>query len=150
MREFLRRLLRQTDGGPGLEFGFVFPILLILVLAIVDYGLAIFQFMAVSNAAQVGANYAVLIGYNPAAIQAKVSAATGIAAANITVTELCGCPSGTAITKVDNTCTPALPRCAGDQPPGAYVTVAISQPYSPPAPGLPQVLKASSFVRVLQ
>jgi Flp pilus assembly protein TadG len=150
MREFLRRLLRQTDGGPGLEFGFVFPILLILVLAIVDYGLAIFQFMAVSNAAQVGANYVVLNGFNPNTIQARLSAVTGIAAANITVSELCGCPTGTAITKIDNTCTPALPRCAGDQPPGAYVTVTISEPYSAPAPGLPKEVKASSFVRILQ
>jgi Flp pilus assembly protein TadG len=150
MREFLRRLLRQTNGGPGLEFGIVFPILLILVLAIVDYGAAIFQFMAVSNAAQVGANYAVLIGYNPTTIQAKVNAATGIATNNIYVTELCGCPTGAAITKIDSTCTPALPRCAGNQPPGAYVTVTIKQPYSPVAPGISSPLTASSFVRVLQ
>jgi Flp pilus assembly protein TadG len=150
MREFLGRLFRQTNGGPAVEFGIVFPIFLILILAIVDYGAAIFQFMAVSNAAQVGANYAVLNGYNPTTIKTKVNAATGIATANITVTELCGCPTGTSITKIDSTCTPALPRCAGNQPPGAYVTVTIRQPYSPVAPGISSPLTASSFVRVLQ
>jgi Flp pilus assembly protein TadG len=148
MHEFLRRLFRDTNGGPAVEFGIVFPIFLILILAIAYYGTAIFQIMAVSNAAQVGANYAILNGYNPTTIQTKVNAATGIPTNNISVTEVCGCPSGTTVTTFG--CNPPLPTCAGNQPPGAYVTVTITQPYSPAAPGIPSPLVASSFIRVLQ
>jgi Flp pilus assembly protein TadG len=149
MREFLRRLFRQTSGGAAVEFGLIFPIFLILILGIVDYGAAIFQIMAVSNAAQVGANYATLNGYNPATIRNKVNAATGIAAANVTVSETCGCPTGSAVTDLGCTA-PLPPSCAANQTPGAYVTVTVKQAYSPVAPGIPSPIIATSFVRVLQ
>jgi Flp pilus assembly protein TadG len=148
MCDFLRHLFRQTNGGAAIEFGIIFPIFLVLILGIVDYGAAIFQIMAVSNAAQIGANYAMLNGYNPTTIQNKVFQATGIPTGNIAVTEMCGCPTGSGVTNTG--CTPPLPTCAGNQPPGAYVTVTITRPYSPPAPGIPSPLKASSSIRVLQ
>jgi Flp pilus assembly protein TadG len=148
MREFLRRSFRQTDGGAAVEFGIIFPVFLVLILGVVDYGAAIFQIMAVSNAAQVGANYAMLNGYDPTTIQNKVNAATGIATTNIAVSETCGCPTGSAVSNVG--CTPPLPTCAGNQRAGAYVTVTITQAYSPVAPGISSPLTASSFVRVLQ
>jgi Flp pilus assembly protein TadG len=148
MREFLKRLFRETNGGPAVEFGIIFLIFPVLIAGIVYYGTAIFQIMAVSNAAQVGANYAILNGYNPATIQAKVNAATGVATNNISVSETCGCPTGSTVTTFG--CSPPLPTCTGNQAPGAYVTVTIRQPYSPAAPGLPSPLVASSFVRVLQ
>jgi Flp pilus assembly pilin Flp len=148
MREFLRRLVRHTSGGAAVEFGIIFPMFLIVILAVVEYGLAIFQIMSVSNAAQVGANYAMINGYHPTTIRNKVNAATGIATANIAVSEVCGCPTGSAVT--DLGCTPPLPSCAGDQRPGAYVRVTITQEYSPVAPGIPSPLTASSFVRVRQ
>jgi Flp pilus assembly protein TadG len=147
MREILKRTLRETDGGPAVEFGIIFPIFLILILAIAEYGSVIFQIMAVSNAAQVGANYAMLNGYDPAIIKNKVNAATGIAATNIAVTEICGCPTGRSVSNLG--CSPNPAPCAGNQTPGTYVTVTITQPYSPVAPGIPSPLTASSFVRVL-
>jgi Flp pilus assembly protein TadG len=148
MRKFLRHIFRQTNGGAAIEFGIIFPIFPILIVGIVDYGSVIFQIMAVSNAAQVGANYALLNGYQPTTIQNKVSAATGIAVGNISVKEICGCPTGSTVT--DLGCAPPLPTCVGNQTAGAYVTVKITQPYSPVAPGIPSPLTATAFVRVLQ
>ena len=149
MGEFLKRLFRQTNGGAAVEFGIIFPIFLILILAIVEYGEAVFQIMTVSNAAQLGANYATLNGYNPTAIKNKVNAATGIPTANVAVAETCGCPTGSGVSDLGCTA-PLPPSCAANQTPGAYVTVTIRQPYSPAPPGIPSTIGASSFVRVLQ
>jgi Flp pilus assembly protein TadG len=148
MCELLKRSLRETNGGAAVEFGITFPIFLILILGIAQYGTAVFQMMAVSNAAQVGANYAMINGSNPTTIQNKVNAATGIPAANVSVTEICGCATGSAVTNLG--CTPPPPNCSGNQRPGIYVTVTVTKEYSPVAPGIPSPLTASSFVRVLQ
>jgi Flp pilus assembly protein TadG len=149
MRKFLKRLFRQTNGGAALEFGIVFPIFAVLIVGIAEYGMVMVQIMAVNNAAQIGANYAMLNGYNPTNtnIQNAVNAATGIPKANVTVAEMCGCANGATISSLG--CGPPMPLC-GSQTAGAYVTVTVSQAYSPVAPGIPSPLKAAALVRVLQ
>jgi Flp pilus assembly protein TadG len=147
MREFLRHLFRQSNGGAAVEFGIIFPFFAILILGIVEYGMVMFQIMAVNNAAQIGANYAMLNGYNVTNIQNAVHNATGIAAGNVTATEICGCATGTSVTNLG--CGPPLPLC-GTLTGGAYVTVKVTLAYSPVAPGIPSPLTAAAFARVLQ
>ena len=143
----LRQFRRATNGGAAVEMGIIFPFFTLLVLGVTEYGLAMFQIMAVNNAAQIGANYAMINGYNPTNIKNAVNAATNIPAANVTVTEICGCTNGTSISNLG--CGPPLPLC-GTQTAGAYVTVSVSQAYSPVAPGITSPLTAAVTVRVLQ
>jgi Flp pilus assembly protein TadG len=140
MGTFLRRLCHRTDGGAAVEFGFVFPLFLILLMGIAEYGLAMFQMMNVSNAAQVGAQYAMLNGYdpnNPNAIANAVNAASGIPAGSVSVTEVFGCANGASIG-----------ACGSGVTPGGYVKVTVSQPYSPVAPGIPSPMTIATWVRV--
>jgi len=144
MREFLRRLFRQTNGGAAVELGIIFPFFTILVLGITEYGMVMFQIMNVNNAAQIGANYAMLNGFSVTGIQNAVNAATSIASGNVSATEFCGCATGSAITAVS-----CAQQC-GTQNPGTYVTVTVTQAYGPQAPGVASPLVASALVRVLQ
>jgi Flp pilus assembly protein TadG len=148
MWKFLRRLCRRTEGGAAVEFGFVFPFCTILILGVTEYGLALLQYMNINNAAQVGANYAMLSGFNSTNIKSAVTSATGIPAGNITVGETCGCASGTSI--ISTSCGPPLPACGNGLTAGAYVTVTVNQAYASVAPGIPTTLTAAALVRVLQ
>jgi Flp pilus assembly protein TadG len=146
MRKYLQRLSRQTDGGAAVELGIIFPFFTILVLGVAEYGMVMFQLMNVNHASQVGAQYAQLNGYNPPAnIQAAVAAATGIPSGNVTVSEICGCSNGTGVT---TTACPPPPTACGGLPAGAYVTVRVTQAYSPVAPGIASPLTAQTVVRV--
>jgi hypothetical protein len=54
---------RRRDGGQGLaEFALVIPLLLIFVLALVDFARGIFIYSVVSDAAREGARYAIVHG----------------------------------------------------------------------------------------
>lgn len=149
MRKLLRCLYHRTDGGAAVEFGFVFPLFAILILGLVQYGTVMLQLMNVSHAAQVGATFAMLNGYNPTNIRSSVTSATGIPAANIGVTENCGCAAGTTINFL-GACSVPPPPCANGLTAGYYVTITISQDYAPVAPGFPSPLTARALVRVLQ
>lgn len=148
MGTFLRQFCRRTDGGPAVEFGFIFPVFAVLIAGLVEYGMVMFQYMNVSQAAQVGANYAMLTGYNAANIQTAVTNATGIPAGNVTVAKSCGCATGAGISPTS--CRTPLPSCGNGVTAATYVTVTVAQPYSPVAPGIPSPLRASVLVRVLQ
>jgi Flp pilus assembly protein TadG len=148
MWKLLRRLLRQTGGGPAVEFGIIFPFIAILILGITQYGMVMFQYLKISQAAQVGANFAMLTGFNVANVQAAATNATGVPASNIAVVETCGCATGTAISAT--TCGPPMPICGNGLTAGAYVTVTVKQDFTPPVPGITSPLKAAVLVRVLQ
>ena len=53
-----RRLARDTQAGPIVEFAIIVPVLLILLLGIVDFGLAFFQQNLLVAAAREGARLA--------------------------------------------------------------------------------------------
>jgi Flp pilus assembly protein TadG len=148
MCKFLTHLWRRTDASAAVEFGFVFPFFSVLILGVAEYGMIPFQVMNINYAAQVGAQYAMLNGYNVANIQSAVTAASGIPAASITVTETCGCPNGTSVTAALNGCRPPLPTCADGLTAGGYATITVSLAYSPVVPGINSPLTATTMVRV--
>ena len=145
MRHYLSHFCRQTDGGPAVELGIIFPFFTILVLGIAEYGMVMFQIMNVSNAAQVGAQYAMLNGFDAVGTQNAVANATGLPTGDVAVTEQCGCTTGTGISP---TACPPPPTACGGSPAGAYVTVTVTVPYSPVAPGVASPLTAATLVRV--
>lgn len=82
---------RGERGSELVEFALVFPLLLMVVLAIVDFGFLFQRYEVVTNAAREGARVAVLPGYSSADIQNRVgsyAAAGGLPIApTVTVTD---------------------------------------------------------------
>ena len=72
----LRRVTRRGRGERGselIEFALVFPLLLMVVLAIADFGFLFQRYEVLTNAAREGARVAVLPGYTTADIQVRVT-----------------------------------------------------------------------------
>jgi hypothetical protein len=65
--------LKSERGAELIEFALVFPLLLLIVLGIVDFGFLFQRMEVITNAAREGARIAVLPGYAVADVQARVS-----------------------------------------------------------------------------
>jgi Flp pilus assembly protein TadG len=61
----LRDIIQSEDGGAAIELGILFPFLLAFAVGVSDVGAEMLSAMAVNNALQTGAAYAVM---NPADI----------------------------------------------------------------------------------
>src|SRR5882672_6276307 len=68
-----RRCCSET-GAELIEFALVFPLLLLVVLGIVDFGFLFQQYEVVTNAAREGARIAVLQDYTPDDASARAKA----------------------------------------------------------------------------
>jgi len=145
----LALLARAERGNAAIEFALATPILLGLLVPVADLGIAFTQQIQVQQAAQAGAQYALLHGWNSSAISNAVTAATnlpGIGAAPAP-TESCGCPTGTTISAA--TC---ASTCANGETAGTYVFVNAQSAYTPVLPysvlGSGVTLTAKATVRV--
>jgi len=80
------RLLRRLgcdQGAELIEFALVFPLLLLVLFGIMDFGMLFQRYETVTNAAREGARVAVLPGYAQADVQARATqylAASGLTA----------------------------------------------------------------------
>ena len=93
MNGSLRPSHRRRDGARGqglVEFALVFPVLIVLLLAIFDVGRLVFAYNDITNAARVGARTAIVNQTSGAARTATINQATslGLTNANVTVTYL--------------------------------------------------------------
>ncbi len=142
-------LAASRSGIAAVEFALTAPVLAAMMIVVADFGMAAYQQMEVRNAAQAGAEYAVIKGWNSAAISGAVTGATGLTglAANPAPVQSCGCPTGTAITAA--TCNST---CAAGGTAGTYVTVSAQSSYSTliayPGVTSPMTLSATSVVRI--
>ncbi len=148
------RLLRANDGVTALEFAFLAPLLAVLITGIIDFGMAIWDDMQVANAAEAGAAYASLNGWNATAsmIENAVTSATGLATIQASPAPWimsCGCPNAnsTAITQVSCGTT-----CADGSEAGHYWVVNANVSYSMilPFPGIanPMSLSTTAYARL--
>ncbi|HWI25980.1 MAG TPA: TadE/TadG family type IV pilus assembly protein [Stellaceae bacterium] len=147
------RILRDCGGASAVEFALTLPILVGMLVPTADLGFGFYAQMRVQNAAQAGAEYAILHGWNNGAnvpaIEAAVASATSLATINASPapTQACGCANGTSIAPAACTAT-----CPDGASPGSYVTVNAVAPYSPflpyPLIGSSISLTAVSTVRV--
>ena len=152
LRRSVRRLaflLRAERGNAAIEFALATPILLGLLTPVADLGIAFTQQIQVQQAAQAGAQYALLHGFSSSAISNAVTAATnlpGVSAAPAP-TQSYGCPTGTTIAAATVGST-----CANGETAGSYVFVNAQSSYSPVLPYsvLPSgtTLTAQATVRV--
>ena len=60
-------------GAELIEFAFVFPTLLLVMLGIIDFGFLFQRYEIVTNSAREGARVAILPGYGTADVQARVN-----------------------------------------------------------------------------
>src|SRR5579862_5271100 len=112
---FFRRstkFLTADAGVAALEFSLGAPLLVALLIPMVDFGIGFYHQMQVQDAAQAGAQYALIHGWNSAnsnAIQLAVTNATSLTSISPSPApvESCGCPQGTSVAAVScgGTCT---------------------------------------------
>jgi Flp pilus assembly protein TadG len=151
-----------TSGAALLEFTLFAPLLVIMSIYTMDFGLFFFNKIEIQNAAQAGAHWALANGiYNSGDIQTAAKNATPLPASQITVTsnQFCGCSedsNGNAIvtpaTPSSLTCTASSTCAKGIL--GTYVTVNAkpTTPYNSFVPfGLfatSPIVSASATVRI--
>ena len=141
--------LRDGRGVAAVEFALAAPLLATILTVLVDFGFGFYEKMQVEVAAQAGAQYALLYGWNSASIQNAVTGATPLSGLTATPApaQSCGCPSGTAVAAAacGSTCSNGLAA-------GTYVTVSAQATYTPlisyPVMGSTVTLSAQSMVRI--
>ena len=68
-----RRGWRDESGAELIEFALVFPLMLLVMLGIVDFGFLFQRYEVLTNAAREGARVSVLPGYADADVQTRVN-----------------------------------------------------------------------------
>ena len=124
---------RAQDGVAAVEFGLLAPMLLLIIAAVVDLGLAYSAEIKVQQSAQAGAQYALLHGFDSTKISSAVRSATNLSvSANPAPTQQCGCLSGSSVTLSGTP--PCLITCGNGLTPGVYVQVNAQASYTPLIP----------------
>ncbi len=147
LRQAFRRLMFGEDGTAGaalVEATIIAPILVVMSIYVMDFGLLFYNKMETQNAAEAGAQWAIANGtYNSSDIQVAAQNATKLPASRVTVTscQFCGCSedsSGNAVVAQLTTCTPGTPTACTVAPnstcntsgvEGNYVTVSATTTY---------------------
>jgi Flp pilus assembly protein TadG len=118
---------QDQHGAAAVEFTLVVPLLAMMVVLTVDLSMGIFSKMQVEDAAQAGAQYAIIRGFDSASISGAVTSATNNTGISATPapTQFCGCPgvSGIAVTACSSI-------CSTGNAPGTYATVSAQGTYS--------------------
>lgn len=144
----LFRLLRANEGVSAIEFGLLAPILALLIMGIIDFGVAIWDDMQVANAAEAGAAYASINGWNATAsqIETAVTSATNLSTINASPAPWimsCGCPNANSTSISQVACGTT---CGDGSEAGHYWVVSAKTSYSLflPYPGIPDPMTLTS------
>jgi Flp pilus assembly protein TadG len=141
-------LVRAREGGAAVEFSVAAPVLAIIFVPLIDIGMAVYQQMQVQDAAQAGAQYAMVHGWNSGAIQTAVTSATPLSvSAAPAPSKTCGCPDSSSVSPAACGST-----CADGRNAGTYVTVGAQATYTPllpyPTMGNSVTLSAQATARI--
>jgi hypothetical protein len=93
----LSRLWTETQGLGAIEFGFIAPLLLTMLLGVMDFGMAFWQQLEIANAADAGAQWGMSNSYNAGSIVTVAQSATNLSSVSVSSTNPCGCASNTGI-----------------------------------------------------
>ncbi len=126
--------LRCTRGAAVIEFALLAPVLLLMVVAAIDFGTFIHQKMQLQSAARAGAQFAAqssatrddTTGIANAVRFASELDFTGVA---IETTQFCACSDGIESTPDGNGSCGGT--CAGGEFPGLYVRVDLTGSFAP-------------------
>lgn len=120
------------DGAALIEFTIFAPLLVVMSIYTMDFGLTFFNKMEVQNGAQAAADWAIANrAYNSTDIQAAVTNATNDTAISVSSGYpllRCGCPSSTRVTF--RSYSGATCQTCGSSAGGLYVTVQTQAPYN--------------------
>ncbi|MFN4177976.1 TadE/TadG family type IV pilus assembly protein [Phenylobacterium sp.] len=141
-------ILRDRRGTAAIEFAIIAPVLILLVVAAIEFGFAIRAQLQAQEAASAGALYAMQNGWNSAQISAAVTGATGETglAATPAPRRFYGCPTASGITE-----TASGASCGDGTTARTYVEVSATLPRKSILPndfGLPDDLTAHSTARL--
>ena len=140
----MRTLRGDAAGVAAIEFAIMVPALILMTVGIVDLGMGIYRNMQVQNAAQAGAQYAMMHPFDAGQIASVVSSATGLQgiSASPAPVQYCGCATSAGVSDV---------ACGSTCPAGAiygnYVQVSTQGTYTTL---LPYPMIASSFTLTAQ
>ncbi|HLO77312.1 MAG TPA: TadE/TadG family type IV pilus assembly protein [Magnetospirillum sp.] len=119
------RLYRCTKGVAAVEFALMLPILVMLVAAVADFGLAVNEKMRLTSAARAGAQWAYKKSGETGGVALAVQQASGLDPAQVTIgtQKFCGCVSGATVS--------CLGTCNDGNGVRTYVTVSVSESWAP-------------------
>ena len=141
-------VLRDTSAVSAVEFALLAPALIAIPIPVLDIGLGLYAQMQVKEAAQAGAEYALIhSSYDASQIQAAATSATPLSLGSVNSSQSCGCPSGNSI--VLGSCG----TCPNGANSGTYVSVSVSATYTPPIAAPPVIqssyaLTSTSLLRI--
>ena len=127
------RLAADDRGVALIEFALLAPVLALLCVGAIDFGLAFAAQLQLAAAVDTGAQYAFLTGTNvqASAVQTVVQKATSLSAVTASIAynaATCYCPSGSPPTLSVQTCgTP----CADGSEPGKFLNISANYTYTP-------------------
>lgn len=142
--DLLRTLRDDAAGVASIELAVMAPALVVMMICTVDLGMGIYRNMQVQNAAQAGAQYAMMHPFDAKQIASIVSSATGSQGISASPAPLqyCGCATTAGVSNV---------ACGSTCPAGAiygnYVQVSTQGTYTTL---LPYPVIASSFTLTAQ
>lgn len=140
--------LRSESGVAAIEFAIMAPVLILLVAAVIELGLATRDSLRAQAAAAAGGFYAMQHGFDSAKIAAAVTNGTGATGltANPAPLQSCGCPTATGITAAG-----CAAICSDGRVARQYVTISASIARTSILDahlGLPATLTRQSIVRL--
>jgi hypothetical protein len=143
------RRRNRRHGTAAIEFALLAPLLVILLTGLIEMGFGAYEAMEVQEAAEAGAQFAALHGWDADGIAAAVVNAVG--GAGITASpdpqQFCGCATGTGILQQGCATT-----CSDGRAAGSYIQVNATIPHHSilPFPGtpLPDTLSGQSTIRI--
>jgi Flp pilus assembly protein TadG len=158
MRRLLRRFIGGakdgTDGVAAVEFAFIGPILVLMMISTVDFGMGFYRKMQVYDAAQAGAQWATTNGFDSTKISTAVTSATSFSgiAATPAPSQFCGCAASAGVTPNGDTAPFCSSRCPDTTVAGTYVTASAQATYTTMLsyPGIPAsfTFPAQTTVRI--
>lgn len=121
------RWLGDRRGNVATEFALILPVTVVMLLGVIEFGLAVNTGSSLENGARAGAQFALGQGLDEAGITAVVAAAADVDPATLTVAsrEFCEC-SGSWGTEV--ACTT---DCGSGIPLAQFIEVSVNHPYTP-------------------
>ncbi|MDH5772691.1 MAG: pilus assembly protein [Rhodospirillaceae bacterium] len=143
MPRMVQIFARSESGISAVEMALIAPVLMIIFLGLVDYGIAIFSKLELTSSVRAGAQYALINSTNMAAIQTTVINSSNLDPANLAVNMpyvTCECSNGT----VDATCLVVCPAGVLRH----YVVIDATYTYVPFFLPTNIVLNATSSIRV--
>jgi Flp pilus assembly protein TadG len=153
---FLRTLLsfaRNRKGTSAVELALCLPLLAGLVVPLTDLGMGAYTQMQVGNAAQAGAEYAGVVGFNSTNIASAVTNATSLPGVTATPTpsQSCNCVTATGTVGPSQGTPPCAQTCASGKI-GTFVTVSAQATYTTlfdyPGISSPLTITAQSVIRI--